>query len=179
MSANITLLVVMGVLMAAGVYMLLERSLTRVLLGIMLIGNGVNLLILATGGPAGLAPIVRPGTAADEYADPLPQALILTAIVITFAVTAFVLAMIYRSWVIARRDELTDDPEDRRVAEKDSFDFEEDSVVPIETSEFPDADDDLARLRDDAERRRAAEHRQAVSEESAGTNNSGKNRQAR
>ncbi|MDN5905481.1 MAG: Na(+)/H(+) antiporter subunit C [Arthrobacter sp.] len=190
MSVNMTLLIVMGVLFAAGIYLLLERSLTRVLLGIILVGNGVNLLILAAGGRSGLAPLYEAGTPAEDYADPLPQALILTAIVITFAVTAFLLAMIYRSWVIARRDELTDDAEDRRVASKDTFDFEEDSEVELETSEFPADIDDEGEGGHTEESRRAAaarvagerlasELRQASSEESAGTNNKRRNRKAR
>ncbi|WP_417219884.1 Na(+)/H(+) antiporter subunit C [Arthrobacter sp.] len=190
MSVNVTLLIVMGVLFATGIYLLLERSLTRVLLGIILVGNAVNLLILATGGRSGLAPLYAAGTPAGDYADPLPQALILTAIVITFAVTAFLLAMIYRSWVIARRDELTDDAEDRRVAEKSAYDFEEDSEVAVETSEFPaDADDDGA-MEDIEESAHAAaaraagerlanDFRQASSEESAGTGNHRRNRKAR
>lgn len=53
MTLNLTLLVVMGVMMAVGIYLLLERSLTRVLLGIILISNGVNLLILQSAGRAG------------------------------------------------------------------------------------------------------------------------------
>lgn len=136
MSINITLLIVAGILIACGVYLLLERSLTRVLLGIVLMGNGVNLLLLTTGGAPGLAPIYEDGVASSEYSDPLPQALILTAIVITFAVTAFVLALIYRGWVLARQDEVADDAEDIRVAEQPHFDFEEDAEVPLETTEF-------------------------------------------
>src|SRR5699024_4910864 len=53
---------------------------------------------------------------AEEYLDPLPQALLLTAIVIAFALVAFMLALAYRSWVLARQDEATDDEEDRRGA---------------------------------------------------------------
>lgn len=136
MSINITLLVVSGILIACGVYLLLERSLTRVLLGIVLMGNGANLLLLTTGGAPGLAPIYQEGVASTAYSDPLPQALVLTAIVITFAVTAFVLALIYRGWVLARQDDVADDAEDIRVAEQPHFDFEEDSEVPIETTEF-------------------------------------------
>ncbi|WP_309080936.1 Na(+)/H(+) antiporter subunit C [Zhihengliuella sp.] len=135
-SINVLLLVVMGVFFAAGVYLLLERSLTRVLLGVLLTANGVNLLIVIAGGPAGLAPLYDEEIAAGDYADPLPQALILTAIVITFAITAFMLALIYRSWVIARRDEVVDDPEDLRVAEQHHFDPEEDAVIAAETTEF-------------------------------------------
>ncbi|GAA3703840.1 hypothetical protein GCM10022377_16950 [Zhihengliuella alba] len=142
LTINVLLLVVMGVFFVAGIYLLLERSLTRVLLGILLTANGVNLLILIAGGPAGLAPLYDGEVAARDYADPLPQALVLTAIVITFAITSFMLALIYRSWVIARRDEVVDDPEDIRVAEQHHFDPEEDAVIAAETTEFaPDNDD--------------------------------------
>jgi multicomponent Na+:H+ antiporter subunit C len=144
-SVNLTLLTIMGALYACGIYLILERSLTRVLLGLMLLANATNLLILATGGYAGLAPIFDKDTPAGDYNDPLPQALILTSIVISFAVTAFMLGIIYRTWVLARQDEIQDDAEDRRVAETPSFDAEDDSVIPVETSEFP-----LAMLGSDA-----------------------------
>ncbi|MEC5180627.1 Na(+)/H(+) antiporter subunit C [Arthrobacter sp. CG_A4] len=137
MSVNLTLLTVMGALYACGIYLILERSLTRVLLGLMLLANATNLLILATGGYAGLAPMFGKDTDPRDYNDPLPQALILTSIVISFAVTAFMLGMIYRTWVLARQDEIQDDAEDRRVAKTPSFDSEDDSVIPVETSEFP------------------------------------------
>lgn len=137
MSVNLTLLIVMGALYACGIYLILERSLTRVLLGLMLLANATNLLILATGGYAGLAPLFSKDTPAQDYNDPLPQALILTSIVISFAVTAFMLGIIYRTWLLARQDEIQDDAEDRRVAETPSFDAEDDAEVPVETSEFP------------------------------------------
>ncbi|MFF1384358.1 Na(+)/H(+) antiporter subunit C [Arthrobacter sp. NPDC058288] len=137
MSVNLTLLTVMGALYACGIYLIMERSLTRVLLGLMLLANATNLLILATGGYAGLAPMFSKDTDPRDYNDPLPQALILTSIVISFAVTAFMLGIIYRTWVLARRDEIQDDVEDIRVAETPSFDAEDDSEIPVETSEFP------------------------------------------
>jgi multicomponent Na+:H+ antiporter subunit C len=137
MSVNLTLLTVMGALYACGIYLILERSLTRVLLGLMLLANATNLLILATGGYAGLAPLFNKDTNPVDYNDPLPQSLILTSIVISFAVTAFMLGIIYRTWVLARQDEIQDDAEDRRVAETPSFDAEDDAVIPVETSEFP------------------------------------------
>jgi multicomponent Na+:H+ antiporter subunit C len=137
MSVNLTLLIVMGALYACGIYLILERSLTRVLLGLMLLANATNLLILATGGYAGLAPLFAKDTPAQDYNDPLPQALILTSIVISFAVTAFMLGIIYRTWVLARQDDIQDDLEDRRVAATPSFDAEDDAEVPAETSEFP------------------------------------------
>ena len=137
MTVNLTLLTVMGALYACGIYLILERSLTRVLLGLMLLANATNLLILATGGYAGLAPFFSRDTDPASYNDPLPQALILTSIVISFAVTAFMLGIIYRTWVLARQDDIQDDIEDRRVAETPSFDAEDDAVIPVETSEFP------------------------------------------
>lgn len=142
MTINVTLLVVMGAMFAIGIYLMLERSLTRVLLGIILLSNGVNLLLLQTAGRAGESPIVRDGLEAGDYLDPLPQALLLTAIVIAFALVAFMLALIYRSWVLARQEEVADDEEDRRLAESvGAYDPEEDAEVSTETSEFIDTMD--------------------------------------
>ena len=115
MEPSITLLVAVGVLASAGTYMLLERSLVRVLLGVLLMGNAVNLLLLSASGPAGGAPLVGV-TELEDMSDPLPQALILTAIVITLGATAFLLALAYRAWQLSGGDEVQDDVEDRRVA---------------------------------------------------------------
>jgi len=117
MTVSLALVVVMAALIACGVYLLLERSLTRVVLGFLLVGNGVNLLILIMAGPAGFAPIYDESLAPEEYSDPLPQALILTAIVITFAVSAFLLALIYRSWRLANADDVSDDADDVALRE--------------------------------------------------------------
>ncbi|MEV2237437.1 Na(+)/H(+) antiporter subunit C [Micromonospora sp. NPDC049891] len=113
MSPNLTYVIVVGVLVAAGVTLLLERSLTRVLMGVILLGNGANLLLL-TGGRAGGPPIVGT-TDPEQMSDPLPQAMILTAIVITLGMTAFLLALAYRSWHLNGHDEVQDDVEDRRI----------------------------------------------------------------
>jgi multicomponent Na+:H+ antiporter subunit C len=119
---SLTLVVVIGVLVAAGVYLLLERSLSRVIIGVILIGNGVNLFFLVSGGSSGHAPIVpygsdgKAGPGTPVMADPLPQAMVLTAIVITLGMTAFVLALAYRSWQLHGHDEVQDDVEDRRIA---------------------------------------------------------------
>ncbi len=112
MTASLTLIVVMAVLYAAGIYLMLERSLTRVLFGFLLVGNATNLLILIVAGVPGAAPIVDGETVPSEMTDPLPEALILTAIVITFGVSAFLLALIYRSWRLANRDDVQDDDAD-------------------------------------------------------------------
>jgi multicomponent Na+:H+ antiporter subunit C len=124
MTPTVVLPVIIGGLYAAGVYLLLDRSLTRVLLGFLLLGNATNLLLLSSGGPAGLAPILGYAEP-EEMSDPLPQALILTAIVITFGVAAFVLAMIHRSWALARNEAVSTDEEDRRVAAGHATDADE------------------------------------------------------
>jgi multicomponent Na+:H+ antiporter subunit C len=124
MTPTVVLPVVIGGLYAAGVYLLLDRSLTRVLLGFLLLGNATNLLLLSSGGPAGLAPILGYAEP-EEMSDPLPQALILTAIVITFGLAAFLLAIIYRSWRLVRQEVVEVDEEDRRVARRSSMDADD------------------------------------------------------
>jgi multicomponent Na+:H+ antiporter subunit C len=116
MNPNVLLVVVIGVLFACGVTLLLERTLTRVILGFTLLGNGGNLLILSGGGYGG-PPIVGV-TPESEMSDPLAQAMILTAIVITLGMTAFMLALAYRSWVLNGHDEVQDDIEDRRIMQR-------------------------------------------------------------
>ena len=123
MTPTVVLPVVIGGLYAAGVYLLLDRSLTRVLLGVLLLGNATNLLLLSSGGPAGLAPILG-YSEPEEMSDPMPQALILTAIVITFGLSAFLLAIIYRSWRLVRQEVVGVDEEDRRVARRSGMDDE-------------------------------------------------------
>ena len=121
MTANLTLALLVGVLYTVGTYLLLQRTLTRVVIGLGLLGHGANLLLLQAGGPAGDVPFSGKsggGTAGvlGGTADPLPQAMVLTAIVITFGVSAFLLALAYRSWVLTGEDDVQDDVEDRRVA---------------------------------------------------------------
>jgi multicomponent Na+:H+ antiporter subunit C len=120
MSVTLILVLLMGVMYASGVYLMLERSMTRVVLGFLLVGNATNILILVMGGRRGLAPILGDGADPAQFSDPLPQAFILTAIVISFGVTSFLLALIYRSWRLSRVDELEDDAEDRAIAERDA-----------------------------------------------------------
>ena len=114
MSPNLTLALVAGVLVAAGVYLVLERSLTRILVGVLLASNGVNVLFLVASGAAGGAPISGV-TEPQDMSDPLPQAFVLTAIVITLAVTAFLLTLAYRSFQITGNDEVSDDVEDATI----------------------------------------------------------------
>lgn len=110
---SLVLVVLVGVLFAAGVYSMLNRSLTRIIVGVGLIGNGVNLLLVVAGSRPGVPPIVGNLTGAT---DPIPQALVLTAIVIGFALQAFLLALAWRSWTLDGHDEVEDDIEDRRIA---------------------------------------------------------------
>ena len=133
MTPTIVLPLMVGGLYAAGVYLLLDRSLTRVLLGFLLLGNATNLLVLSAGGPAGLAPILGYSDP-QAFTDPLPQALILTAIVITFGVSAFLMALIYRSWRIANADRVQDDLAD--VAVRQGGAAGEEPSVPDEDTEF-------------------------------------------
>ncbi|GAA1129409.1 Na(+)/H(+) antiporter subunit C [Citricoccus alkalitolerans] len=142
MSVNIVLLLVMGVMYAVSIYLLLERTLTRVLLGMVLVTNATNLLIVIMAGAPGPAPLVEDGMDPSAYTDPLPQAMTLTSIVISFAITAFMLGMIYRSWKLGRRDEVLVDAEDVKVAEQSSFDAEEDAELLEEPSEFLEENED-------------------------------------
>lgn len=106
-----------GVLYAAGTYLVLQRTLTRIVLGLAMMGHGANLLLLLAGGDPGLPPLIGDATRTrGDFADPLPQAMALTAIVITFGTVAFLLALSYRSWSLTRDDEVEDDVEDRRIA---------------------------------------------------------------
>ena len=118
---NLTLVVISAGLIGCGVYLLLERSLSRVLVGLVLMGNGVSIAFLVAGGPAGTTPIVKDGVE-TTYVDPIPQAMVLTAIVIMLATVSFVLAMAYRSWQLTGHDDVQDDTEDaliRRLAAQD------------------------------------------------------------
>ncbi|WP_240646035.1 Na(+)/H(+) antiporter subunit C [Georgenia sp. SYP-B2076] len=117
MAPAVTLVLLVAVLVGTGVYLILERSLSRVIIGTALISNGVNVLMLIAGGRAGGPPILGE-TAPADMSDPLPQAMVLTAIVITLGMTAFLLAMAYRSWQLNGHDEVQDDLEDRRIARR-------------------------------------------------------------
>lgn len=139
MTANLALAITAGVLIAAGVYLILERSLTRILLGIIIASNGVNLVFLVASGSPGKPPLSNLFSA-DEVADPLPQAMVLTAIVITLAVTAFLLALAYRSFQLNGHDEVADDVEDARIralAEADEL------SASYEESRFSDTGEDV------------------------------------
>jgi multicomponent Na+:H+ antiporter subunit C len=120
-----------AVLFGLGTWLLLQRRLTRIVIGLGLIGHGTNILLLTSGGGGGLPPVIGKGDI-EDFADPLPQALALTAIVITFGVTAFLLAMAYRSWQLTHDDVVADDLEDRLIAasRRDSH------VVDVESADL-------------------------------------------
>lgn len=118
MEANLFLILASGTLIACGTYLMLDRAMTRMLMGILLIGNGANLLLLQAGGSAGSPPIMNRDSEiyGDQVADPLAQAMILTAIVISMAMTAFILALAYRQYRYRTADIIEDDTEDQAIA---------------------------------------------------------------
>lgn len=113
-----------AILFSLGTWLLLQRRLTRIIIGLGLIGHGANLLLLQTGERRGVAPFVG-SISGKTVADPMPQALALTAIVISFGVGAFLLALAYRSWQLTGDDLVEDDVEDRRIAGERGLDDEE------------------------------------------------------
>jgi multicomponent Na+:H+ antiporter subunit C len=106
---DIVFAIVIGGLYAAGVYMILRRSVVKLIIGLALLSQAANLLIFAIGRPGrGTPPIVPPGASelTPPFSDPLPQALILTAIVISFGVTSFALILIKRAYQETATDDL-------------------------------------------------------------------------
>ncbi len=102
--------IMVGVLFASGTYMLLQRSPIRLILGLGLLTHGVNLLLFSTGGlRSGLPPIIEDKSTftgdISGFVDPLPQALILTAIVISFGVTAFIVVLVNQRNTIVSNSE--------------------------------------------------------------------------
>ncbi|MXN65741.1 Na+/H+ antiporter subunit C [Stappia sp. GBMRC 2046] len=114
MEAGLSVLI--GLFFAVSVYLLMSRQIVRIMLGIAILGNAVNLLIFTAGRLTREVPPVIPEgalTPLEQTANPLPQALILTAIVISFSFFAFLLVLAFRSY-----QELgTDDANEMRVAE--------------------------------------------------------------
>lgn len=104
-----------ALLFSLGTWLLLQRRLSRLVIGLGLIAHGANLLLLLSSPTRGVAPFTG-ATDGRVEADPMPQALALTAIVISFGVTVFLLALAYRSWQLTGDDLVEDDVEDRRIA---------------------------------------------------------------
>ena len=112
---SLALVVAVGALVAVGVYLVSGRSLSRIVLGFALLGHAAVLALLAAGGPAGDPPLAD-RTPPAASADPLPQALSLTAIVISFGLTLYLLALARRQRELTGDDLVEDDLEDQRVS---------------------------------------------------------------
>lgn len=115
---EILLALVTAILFGGGIYMLLRRSLPKLIIGLILLSHGANLFIFTAGSPSrGLPPIVPTGGTIDsmQYVDPLPQALILTAIVISFAVLVFTVTLLMRT----SRSLTSDDVDTMRHSERE------------------------------------------------------------
>jgi len=94
---EILMAIVIGLLFTCATYLILSKSILRIIIGTGLLSHGAHLLILTMGGlKQGAVPLL--GEHAESYVDPLPQALILTAIVISFGVTAYFLVLAYRAY---------------------------------------------------------------------------------
>jgi len=106
---SLVLAITAGVLYAAGLYMMMRRSITKLIVGLALLGHAANLLIFTAGGLRRAAPPLIPSgleRLTDPHADPLPQALILTAIVISFGLLAFALVLIHGTYKAVGTDDL-------------------------------------------------------------------------
>ena len=106
---EVFLSLVIGMLYATGLYLMMCRNIAKFIIGLSLVGHGANLLIFTAAGlSTHRAPIVPEGLTipVDPIVDPLPQALILTAIVIGFGLTAFVLALFLRAYEVEGTDDL-------------------------------------------------------------------------
>ena len=106
---NVLLALVIGGLYAAGLFMILRRSVTKLVFGLILLGHGTNLVIFVSSGLVrGNPPLIPDGQRVleGEYADPVAQALILTAIVISFAVVAFTAVLLYRVYQTMGTDDM-------------------------------------------------------------------------
>lgn len=98
---NTLIAVLVGVLFGAGIFLMLSRTPVKLIIGLVFLSNAINLLIFdAAGLTRGIPPIIAPDAQMirGSYADPLPQALILTAIVISFGVLAFALVLFNRTF---------------------------------------------------------------------------------
>jgi multicomponent Na+:H+ antiporter subunit C len=103
--------IVIGTLYASGIYLMLRRSLGQLVIGLAILTNAANLLIFTSAGlTREVPPLVAEGQTAPlpPFADPVPQALILTAIVIGFGVLAFALVLAFRAYEVVQSDDLDD-----------------------------------------------------------------------
>lgn len=106
---EILLGILVGMLYATGLYMMLRRSLVKIIIGLILLGNGANLMIFLLGRiTKGAPPIIDAGLSVltAPFADPVPQALILTAIVISFGLQAFAIVLMKRVYEVVGTDDI-------------------------------------------------------------------------
>ncbi|MED3662121.1 Na(+)/H(+) antiporter subunit C [Ureibacillus sp. FSL K6-8385] len=98
------MMVLIGILVSVATYLILSRNMIRVIIGTAVLSHAVNLLIMAVGGlKKGNVPLI--GHEEEPFTDALPQALILTAIVISFATTALLLVLAYRTYKTSGSDD--------------------------------------------------------------------------
>jgi multicomponent Na+:H+ antiporter subunit C len=108
---ELMLAIIVGILYASGIYMMLRRSVVKLIIGLVMLSNGANLLIFTISRVVrGLPPLIAEGETAmdDHFADPVPQALILTAIVIAFGVQAFAIVLLKKVYQTTESDDLDD-----------------------------------------------------------------------
>lgn len=106
---NLIIAILIGALFASGLFCLLRRSLMKMVIGIMLLSQGANLLVFSAGGlTKGVPPFssAATGVPPEGYADPLPQALVLTAIVIGFGLVVFSLSLFIRAYRAVGNDDI-------------------------------------------------------------------------
>ncbi len=105
---ELILVIIIGMLYSTGLYMIMRRSFVKVIIGLIFLGHAANLLIFTVGRITKGAPsfLKADGTIPNNFADPLPQALILTAIVIGFGVQAFAIVLFKRVYQTAGTDDL-------------------------------------------------------------------------
>lgn len=133
MSINLTLLILSAFLAGAGTFMLMSRNLSRVLFGILIFGNALNIFMITVSGPAGIPPIK--GIVTNSYknvADPLAQAMVLTGIVIPMGLIGFCLALLYRYVKITNSEKITD--EEKSTIDTDFTDSEND-LIDVEAND--------------------------------------------
>lgn len=139
---TVLLSITAGVLFAVGLYMMLRRSLVKILVGLLLLSHAVNLLLFASGNlTPGRPPILASGGASTQpggYADPVPQALILTAIVISFGLTAFAVVLMRQTYQAVGVDDLDELRATDALTEPDPrFDLDEEMVENCEEEDCP------------------------------------------
>lgn len=143
---SVTLALAAALLFSVGTYLVLQRKLSRIIIGLALLGHASNTLLMVSG-RTGTAPLIGNGDVTD-FSDPLPQALALTTVVITFGVSALLLALAFRSYLLTKDDEVEDDISDRRVAaggfaDKEVVDEARAAELPL-PRDIDELDDDLA-----------------------------------